>query len=503
MRYLPGKIFLLFFSLAIICIVSTLNAPKIHAADPSRSRTDMFFDVRPTVIFKEEQDAREQENKTNEGQPQGSYSYTIYDVPEKYRDVQLTFNTFNDMLIGTVGLASAPSALGFVSGLMADMYTHPPASGLAYVHDLLGNAGFVAKPVYAQGIGFAGLVPMLPIWTTMRNIAYTIIVIVMVVIGFMIIFRMKIDPKTVITIQMAIPKIIIALILVTFSYAIVGFLIDIMYLVIALVIDIFYRSSIPPQTALIGQAQQSLMTGSVFTLMKYVFGGGWDSLMTLAQSLWKIGSGAGVLAGVFALILGAGWWASLVAGVPSLLFAFAIGLGLLFTFVRLWFLLFNAYIQLLIALLLGPIQLLMEAIPGKSTFGGWVKNIVANLSVFPTTIALILLGTYLASSSGKNSMWMPPLMGFSSGSMQDSNTFTGMVGLGLIFVSPTLVGTVKKMIGAKSAIPVSTTTVFAPLMGGFQTGIGAATSFSYLSQSMTGIKNIFGSKQPGGSGHGG
>jgi len=52
--------------------------------------------------------------------------------------------------------------------------------------------------------------------------------------AFMIMFRVRISPQTVITVQSALPKIIFTLILITFSYAIAGFLIDLMYVVIGI-----------------------------------------------------------------------------------------------------------------------------------------------------------------------------------------------------------------------------------------------------------------------------
>ena len=59
-----------------------------------------------------------------------------------------------------------------------------------------------------------------------RNFAYVLITLLFIIMGLMIMFRVKIDPRTVVSFQSALPKIIMALILVTFSYAIVGLLID-------------------------------------------------------------------------------------------------------------------------------------------------------------------------------------------------------------------------------------------------------------------------------------
>ena len=90
-----------------------------------------------------------------------------------------------------------------------------------------------------KGIGFDGLTPVLQIWKAFRNLTYLFFVILFVILGLGIMFRLNIDARTVMTMQNQIPKIIIALVLITFSYAIAGFLIDMMYLSIFLVVQIF------------------------------------------------------------------------------------------------------------------------------------------------------------------------------------------------------------------------------------------------------------------------
>ena len=49
-------------------------------------------------------------------------------------------------------------------------------------------------------------------------------------------FRQRISPQAVMTIQAALPKVIIALIMVTFSYAIAGFMIDISYVLFLVIL---------------------------------------------------------------------------------------------------------------------------------------------------------------------------------------------------------------------------------------------------------------------------
>lgn len=120
-------------------------------------------------------------------------------------------------------------AIGVANNMIAMMYTAPIHTG-DYVNYLAQNFGIV-KPAYAQqtGTGFDGIKPLLGLWVTFRNIVYMLFVAVFAVIGFGIMLRINIDPRTVMAISNQLPKIIIAILLVTFSFAISGFLIDIMW----------------------------------------------------------------------------------------------------------------------------------------------------------------------------------------------------------------------------------------------------------------------------------
>lgn len=119
----------------------------------------------------------------------------------------------------TAGSGQVGGAIGLMGNMIAVLYT-PPASSGDYFRYLADNFGLV-KPAYAQtGIGFQGLKPLLAVWTVFRNMAYVILVLVFLVIGVAIMLRVKIDPRTVMSIQNQIPKILITLILVTYIISI-------------------------------------------------------------------------------------------------------------------------------------------------------------------------------------------------------------------------------------------------------------------------------------------
>jgi len=121
-------------------------------------------------------------------------------------------------------------AIGFLTDSINMTFQIPVSSG-QYIATLTDRFG-IAKPVLAQaqgGYGFNALLPVLPLWEAIRNIVYIFFVLIFVFIGVGIMFRLHIDPRTVMTIQNSLPKIVMGLVFVTLSYAIAGFLVDMMY----------------------------------------------------------------------------------------------------------------------------------------------------------------------------------------------------------------------------------------------------------------------------------
>ena len=490
MKALP-KILFVFFLLTTSFLFSGKLSKNVYAVDPTPS-IQPYWEVGVEDL---NQQMRTGKNMSGKGQTPISYPF-VKDFQIKadlYSLIRLVTcpviydkNKSPQQMLEDAGCNPENTALYNLNSVMQAFYLNPPASFAWYIQDTLANAG-LAKPAYAQGIGFAGLTPLLSIWKATRNIAYAVIVLVMVAIGFMVIFRMKIDPKTVISIQAALPKIVFTLILITFSYAIVGFLIDLMYLVIALVIQII-AGSMGKDPNYIADFQSQFMTGGMTTLAGHVFSGGFRSLDDFVKGLWWTvlpTSGLAALLGGLG-ILGFPGWGMIIAGTaiataPAWLLLAILVLGLLYVFIRLVLLLFNSYIQVLIALILGPLILLNEAIPGKSAFGEWIQNIIANLVVFPATVAILMFGTFLTTLNENSTLWAPPLIGMPgfSGSA-GPNLFSAFIGLGVILISPNLIAQIKKAFGPKPALPVSPGTLLSPLTSTFQTGMGAMSQFYYF-----------------------
>ena len=160
------------------------------------------------------------------------------------------------------------SIAGGLTSMIVLPLSSPVASYREWARTGLENAGLVPHSQAAVGVGLAAIAPFKDLWMIFRNFAFLIMVIVMVVIGFMIMFRSKINAQTVISLENALPKIVIAMILITFSYAIAGLMIDLMYISMGLIIQLFSANASAPYKA------QDIIN-LVF------FGTSWDAITSL------------------------------------------------------------------------------------------------------------------------------------------------------------------------------------------------------------------------------
>src|SRR3989344_1258609 len=389
------------------------------------------------------------------------------------------------------GIAYKSSILGRVNDGIALAYAQPPASTGEYIAYLSNKAGIV-HPAYAQGIGFSGLSPIIDIWRAFRNIAYGFLILIMVVVGFMILFRWKIDPRTVITIQSALPRIVITLIIITFSYAIVGLMIDVMYL--AIYIPIFALDKADPTIVqnFTGGAVSNLYgtlynTGqsAVNDIVNFFLGSSPDLIRAVTGAIGGaigaiiVGPGVGLLTGGLLPAIGIGAGAAAGIALPQVFVSAFVAIAMLFLLIRLFLTLLTAWIQVFIALIFGPLQLMLGAIPGVNVFGSWFKNLVANLAAFPITMILILIGSYLSSSGTSGRVWTPP--GF--GGTPEGQGVAGLIGLGVAMIIPSVVNNFKQAIKAVSFVPAGPGAIVAPFGSAMGTGMQLLSTQYYLKNS--------------------
>lgn len=388
--------------------------------------------------------------------------------------------------------------LGMVMGGIELTYNAPIHTS-DYLSYLSHNFG-VAKRAQAQGtgIGFDQLSPITKLWLAFRNLAYLIFVIIFVVIGFAVMLRAKIDPRTVMTIENQIPKLIVALILITFSFAIAGFVIDIMWVGIYLVINLFANLDpvLHQQLGAISSTVKSDPFSWVNTLNKGPLG-----FMGIAQQaagaikditnqiILNILNQAPWIKIVFALLSVEGWLTTMgclitgaltqatnhiisigggqslgdclnnvlggiISGMLGSVAFLIFGIILFVAIIKIWWTLLKSYALFLIFVIFGPLIIMSGVIPGwtKTNFEYWLRHVLAYSIVFPTTMGVFLLGKTLmdvyVAQTVTASTPVPPLLG-ASGVGTGELAFMGpLLGFAVMMLAPQSLAMVQDALNA-------------------------------------------------------
>lgn len=388
--------------------------------------------------------------------------------------------------------------IGFLTLTMGQMYD-VPAHTIDYPAYLAQNFGFSQKTyAQAQGNGFSSLVPLQPLWIKFRNIVYLLFTVAFVVIGFAIMLRVKIDPRTVMTIENQIPKIIVGIVAVTLSYAISGFLVDMMWLSTYLTINVVTSAMPSGQGLDMGQINSNIYTppmgfinsiynspvgvgrvqiptfggimyiatdvaGSIQKIIASMFTPG--DFMQWAAPMSKDASPDPLCSQLYNPICWMGWTnrigqtlGNVLSGTVGYLISWILGalgflvviFALLIALFRLWFSLLYAYITILINIVLAPFYILLGLFPGSAlSFSSWLRTMIANLIVFPAVIGMILVARLFMVQFGQapvagGGYFIPPLIGNPS----SPGEFAAIIGLGIILFTPTMVDQLQSILKA-------------------------------------------------------
>ena len=386
-------------------------------------------------------------------------------------------NSITELVAGNIALAPKSSGFGYSGGLIGNMnsyisalYEYPPARSGDFIRYVAHNAGFpdpVNKVYAAKGFGVTGLQPVFPIWVAIRNIAYLLFAIVFIVIGLMIVLRVKIDPKTVITVQNALPRIIWALIIITFSYPLAGFLIDFMYLAIGFSLYIIQLTGLYPA---LGQFTQDLSQVNLVGLIGTNFSSVGPQLGNLTgktlADLLKIANLPSIN------IAGQNVVTTVIGPLVGAYFSISVAWALISTFIAL----ITSYGTILFEIIVSPIILLGEAIPGRNSFQNWIKDLLANLLVFPLVITMILFGniiieqfTKVGASVNPEEVFIPPMIGVPPQSLG------ALIGFVIIMTIPKSINLLKEWLSVKESKVGEYWKESLPLQGTFKKGMGGVT----------------------------
>ena len=317
--------------------------------------------------------------------------------------------SFIHFIIGPLGTGCSPETpdncltqgegqfLGLIpttSLIIANLYSSPPASGLQYFANL-GRKISIVSPAFAEEKfnTFRVMEFIQPLWTAFRNLSYVLFVLILVGMGFAIMFRVKISPQAVITIQSALPRIVIALILITFSYAIVGLILD---------VGMFLNSTL----------------GAIF---KGIFVSRFDNnwVMVLAEKasaalspaqvhpLVRPFADAFVYGGTAGGAIFVAAFASITIMPLSILVWLIIAILLAIAFLKTIWVLLRTFAMIIINIIFAPLRILFGVLPGNNATIDWFKDIIANVAILPGMLCLYFIGNYLIIEGIQGQVTMP------------------------------------------------------------------------------------------------
>lgn len=424
------------------------------------------------------------------------------------------------------------SVAGFTTAIFTLPYTHPPASFTYWAINGLHQSGFIPK-TYAIGSGFASIRSLIPVWSAFRDIAYVFLVVVLVAIGFMIMFRMKLNPQTVINVENSLPRIIITLILITFSFAIAGLLIDLMYITTAIVAYTFAKiNNINTATTVTSFLQarppmiiEKIMGGTnlwkglwnVFTisdkmfrlmgtLPAYVIRGIVDIVGTTIIYAWlnkntNLPKAGSYIVSKIEAVVGTkitGLLGGLATRIGSFKLAIIIGtltipviigliilLTVVFAFFRILFMVISSYIKIIILIIFSPLFILANALPGRDAFSSWLKDLTVELLTFPLLATILMVGYTVINTiipTGRFGVFSPPPL-FQPPFMfgVEPDVLSVLIGMAILFMTPDLIVTGKKLLVPKSMpLPGFSPGVFFGGVSGLGAGVQAGMGFASI-----------------------
>lgn len=443
-----------------------------------------------------------------------------------------------DKLLPDPSTLPTPTASANSQSLLSAVFaTDRPFSGISYIKQRLQRFSLVPT-VHAATVsyGFDVLTPIQALWTASRNIAFGLFVIVAIVFAFMIMFRVKISPQTVIAVQSALPKLIVSLILVTFSYAIAGFLIDLMYVVIGVIslvgsqfiVAVLHVNSVPTWMPVgvfdfltLGQPIPASILpflnhqlGVIGILFLYI------GLFLICLFLLTVLSLGGILTTLLSILTGLGMTALVGTGIGVVVIILLVLVVIIAFLLILWnmfkvlWMLVKAFANIILLTIFAPFQIALGTVIPNFGFNNWLKSFATNLAVFVITGGMVLmmfiflfLGVYtglggslgnivgylfigsstLQGISGQTSPYWPPLLGAGN-----SSAMLGLLFLAVSFLLFTILPKVNELIQALiSGKPFAYGTAMGEAFGGVglayqkTIGPGVAGLQKYGSESMT------------------
>jgi hypothetical protein len=298
-------------------------------------------------------------------------------------EIQASADVPEDMKLGLLGIADSAMTYAYTGYPAINVPSHLAEEWIPGYEN--GNSSVYAasqngyETLIYSGIG--------DLWEKVRDIAYVFFVIVMIVVGFMIMFRSKIGGQTLVSLGNFLPGVITSLILITFSFAIAGVLIDLGSVVTSFIATLYGGPSFVSPINTINDLFTAMFTGGTAGTTLVVAG---------VADASMIGGLVATIAGatVGGLALGP---ILAVGGLLVMLVALVV-LGIIFVgAVKVIITLYKAFFGILLSVITAPIQIMIGAFPGKGySTTNWFLTLLRNVLTFPMVYAIVNLPSFIA-----------------------------------------------------------------------------------------------------------
>jgi hypothetical protein len=284
-----------------------------------------------------------------------------------------------------IPVAMKKGVLGFTGdALVAFFNNYPQVDVVAHLSREWVPGYRESESVYASGYEDLQGTGIDAIWSRTRDIAYLGFVVIMIVIGFMIMFRTKIGGQVLVTVGNSIPRVVVALILVTFSFALMGLLIDlggVLMNVIDYVLGLNNGGLNPLNLlSMLWRTFGGAHSFEEYATAPFVQVGGYLSQVNLqmtARDILRLGiEVTDDVAAPFLMVA----WSIIIIGIVA------------FGAIKILFTLMKSYLALMVNVIVAPLAIMVGAIPGsQNVTANLFKSALRNAMVFPVAYAIINL----------------------------------------------------------------------------------------------------------------
>lgn len=358
--------------------------------------------------------------------------------------------------------------LGMSLSMIGEVISTPPIRSSEFIANLGEQIGVKSAHAQVGGSGSGVLSPIFNLWLVSRNISYLFMIVIFIVVGFMVMFRQRLNPQTVVSIQMALPSLVIGLVAITFSYFLASLISDVAFVGTNVVGYYFSLAdpsiTKPTQLPLINKKTNKEDNAlSIFSRYTNILNQGllygavdsvWDDLAD-PRHLWEGGPAidaqstlrafSALIITQFFLPIGSlfgGWttfWTAtgtIGTGLLAPVFTVSWSLSfitliiLVYSMFRLLLRLIQSFLHIIFLTIAAPFYFLAVSLPGRqSLLPNWFFNMLCNVLAFPAVFAVFYFVAFILGRSDD-----PLFIVNGTATISGSSTFPLLGGMKLDFL---------------------------------------------------------------------